>query len=69
MSRIGFESDPDESRGEFIRYLAQRLGVSEEAALSCLGDWLTAAADDGSLARSVANNTPRRRWTKQKRGV
>jgi hypothetical protein len=69
MSRSGFESDPDESRGEFIRYLAQRLGVSEEAALSCLGDWLTAAADDGSIARSVASNTPRRRWTKQKRGV
>jgi hypothetical protein len=69
MSRIGFEGDPDEFRGEFIRYLAQRLGVSEEAALSCLGDWLTAVADDGSLARSTASNSSRRRWGKQKRGV
>lgn len=57
MSR--FESDPDESRGDFIRHLAKKLRVSEDAALSYLGDWMTAVVNDGSLERSATTNDAR----------
>jgi hypothetical protein len=66
MAVIHFASEPAESRGDFIRYLAERFGVSEEAALSCLGDWLTAVADAGSLARSATTNDRRLLSTKEK---
>ena len=65
---IGLESEPDEARGDFIRHLAERLGVSEEAALSCLGDWLTAVAQDGSFTRTAKTNARHRLSTKEKRG-
>jgi hypothetical protein len=66
MNMVRFANDPDEFRGDFIRYLAERFGVSEEAALSCLGDWLTAVADNGSLARSAMTNGRRCLSTKEK---
>jgi hypothetical protein len=64
MDVIHSASDSD----DFIRYLAERFGVSEEAALSSLGDWLTAVADDGSLARSATISGRRLLSTKEKWG-
>lgn len=42
------ESDFDEFRDDFVLYLAARLGVSEDAAVGYLGDWLMAFAADPS---------------------
>jgi len=43
---ISVESDFDAFRDDFIVYLAGRLGVSNDAALSYLGDWLMAFKAD-----------------------
>ncbi|HEX2877789.1 MAG TPA: hypothetical protein VHP33_41350 [Polyangiaceae bacterium] len=43
---IGVDNDFDAFREDFVVYLAARLGVSREAALSYLGDWLIAFKAD-----------------------
>lgn len=40
------ETDFDAFRDDFVVYLAARLGVSKDAALSYLGDWLIAFKAD-----------------------
>ena len=40
------ETDFDAFRDDFVLYLAKRLGVSKDAALGYLGDWLTAFTPD-----------------------
>jgi len=53
---ISVENDFDAFREDFILYLAQRLGVSKDAAQSYLGDWLmafTAAAHPPALGETV----------------
>lgn len=43
---ISVESDFDAFRDDFVVYLAVRLGVSKDTALSYLGDWLIAFQAD-----------------------
>jgi hypothetical protein len=43
---ISVESDFDAFRDDFVLHLAARLGVSKDAALSYLGDWLLAFKAD-----------------------
>ncbi len=40
------ETDFDAFRDDCVLYLANRLGVSKDAALGYLGDWLTAVTAD-----------------------
>jgi hypothetical protein len=41
------ENNLDAFRDDFVLYLANRLGVSQEVAQSYLGDWLIAFTADG----------------------
>ncbi len=50
------ESDFDAFRDDFLLYLAARLGVSKDAALGYLGDWLIAVS---STARPLARTAPK----------
>lgn len=43
---ISVENDFDAFRDDFVAYLAVRLGVSRDTALSYLGDWLIAFQAD-----------------------
>ena len=45
---ISAESDFDAFHDDFVLYLAGRLGVSRDAALTCLGDWLLAFKRDAN---------------------
>jgi hypothetical protein len=45
---ISAESDFDAFRDDFALYLAGRLGVSKDAALTYLGDWLIAFKRDAN---------------------
>lgn len=45
-SMTSAESDFDVFRDDFLLYLAARLGVTRDAALSYLGDWLIAFTPD-----------------------